>query len=58
MAKNGQKWAQKWPKNGKNRSKNSNILNFVEWGPNGFYFMSLGVLNPKMGKVTLSSLKN
>ena len=41
--KNGQKLGE----NAKNGSKNSNILNFVEWGPIGFYFMSLGALNPK-----------
>ena len=30
--------------------KKPNFLNFVEWGPIGFYLMSLGVLNPKNGK--------
>ena len=59
MTKNGQMLAQKWRKLGKNAqngSKNLNILNFVEWGPIGFYFMSLGVLNPKMGEITLPTL--
>ena len=32
------------------KAKQFKYIKYVEWGPIGFYFMSLGVLNPKNGK--------